>query len=43
MGCNIIDKVFKSSSTITIINVSDAHHGNIIDKEELLLSEITKL
>jgi amino acid adenylation domain-containing protein len=35
-----IDKFFIRKSDIKLIKVEDAHHGNILDLEELLISEI---
>jgi hypothetical protein len=39
---NNIDKIFKNKSNIRVIEINNAHHGNIIRHEELLISEIEK-
>ena len=37
-----IDKFIKNKDNIKLIKVTNAHHGNILEQEEFLLSEITK-
>jgi thioesterase domain-containing protein len=37
---NNVDKIFKEKYNIKIIKATHAHHGNILDQEELLVSEI---
>jgi hypothetical protein len=40
---NNIDTIVKNKSDIKLIKVNNAHHGNILEQEELLVGEITKL
>jgi hypothetical protein len=39
---NNINKVFKNQNNIKLIKVDSAHHGNILEQEDLLLHEIIK-
>ena len=37
---NNIEKIFEEKSNIKVIGARNAHHGNILDQEDLLIFEI---
>lgn len=37
---NNVDKIFKNKSSIKLIRIEDTYHGNILDREDLITSEI---
>ncbi|WHA05746.1 thioesterase domain-containing protein (plasmid) [Candidatus Bandiella numerosa] len=39
---NNIDTVVRGASSLNVINVSDAHHGNILEKEEVICDVLLK-
>ena len=40
---NNIDSIIENKSKIKLIEINDAHHGNILDQKELLVSKIREL